>query len=156
MTVSVVTHGHDPDAPRDLAPWHYAIIKLRADGAFGCPRPRGHGQAGHLSLVDPDAAPDAERRARHWSETLRDAMVETGQSAPAATIESQAVLRVLAGDRGGDPLRGDCRCASRARPSGCCSPRWRSRAVTRTLPRWCSHRWPTCRPADATRPWRTA
>ena len=103
MTVSVVTHGHDSDAPRDLAPWHYAIIKLRADGAFGCPRPRGHGQAGHLSLVDPDVAPDAERRAWHWSETLRDAMAETGQSAPTATIESQAVLRVLAGIAGETP-----------------------------------------------------
>ena len=105
MTVSVVAHDPDSGAPRDLAPWHYAIIKLRADGAFACPRPR-HGDSGHLSLVDPDAVPDADRRAWHWSETLRDAMVETGQSAPAATVASQAVLRVLAGVAGQTPFAG--------------------------------------------------
>jgi LuxR family maltose regulon positive regulatory protein len=108
MTVSLVSHGSEPGAPlapgtteaRDLAPWHYAIIKLRADGTFGCPRPRGPLQVGHLSLVDPDASSDAERRAWRWSATLRDAMAETGQSAPADSIESRAVLRVLAGVAG--------------------------------------------------------
>ena len=58
------------------------------------------GPAGRLSLVDPDRAPDADRRAWRWSEMLRDAMAETGQSSPAATVDSQAVLRVLAGVAG--------------------------------------------------------
>src|SRR6478735_763362 len=118
MTVSVVSPGSDSGAfaegdtpgPQDLAPWHYAIIKLRADGAFGCPQPRKATPPGHLSLVDPDAAPDAQRRAWHWSQMLRDAMAETGQSAPAATIAPEAVLRVLTGVAGettyvGLPLR---------------------------------------------------
>ena len=100
MTVSVVPADPGAGAPRDLAPWHYAIIKLRADGAFACPRPRSAGPAGRLSLVDPDRAPDADRRAWRWSEMLRDAMAETGQSSPAATVDSQAVLRVLAGVAG--------------------------------------------------------
>ena len=113
MTVSVVSPGSDSgafaegDAPvaQDLGAWHYAIIKLRADGAFGCPRPRSAAPSGHLSLVDPNAAPDAQRRAWHWSQTLRDAMAETGL-APAATIAPQAVLRVLAGVAGEAPYAG--------------------------------------------------
>ena len=105
MTVSVVPHDSG-SGPEDLAPWHYAIIKLRADGAFACPRPRGAPETGHLSLVDPDAAPDVERRAWHWSQTLREAMAETGQSSPATVIESQAVLRVLAGVAAETPFVG--------------------------------------------------
>ena len=113
MTVSVVSPGSDSGAfaegdapgPQDLGVWHYAIIQLRADGAFGCPRPRSAVPSGHLSLVDSNAAPDAQRRAWHWSQILRDAMAETG-SAPAATIAPQAVLRVLAGVAGEAPYAG--------------------------------------------------
>ena len=87
----------------DLASWHYAIIKLRADGTFSCPSPRSQSAPGQLSLATPAGTHDAQRRAWRWSEALREAMAETGQLEPSPAVPTLAVLRILAGSAGAAP-----------------------------------------------------
>ena len=87
----------------DLASWHYAIIKLRADGTFSCPRPRTESAPGQPALATLAGTDDAQRRAWRWSETLREAMAETGQLEPSAAVPTLAVLRILAGSAGAAP-----------------------------------------------------
>jgi LuxR family maltose regulon positive regulatory protein len=101
-TKSVVPLARRANGTEDLASWHYAIIRLRADGTFGCPRPRTESTPGQLQLAA--ATPhDAQQRAWRWSESLREAMAETGQSEPAAAVPMRAVLRILAGSAGSAP-----------------------------------------------------